>query len=160
MPSEKRRKDVTVRDEALNARLRATLQRRVLPEIAKAHQFAATHIERYLIGCYAAEDGAHFGAHRDNITKGTAHRKFAVSINLNDDFEGGEVFFPEYGERGFKPAAGGAVVFSCSLLHAVKPMRSGRRYAFLPFLYDDEGARIREQNITFVQRGAPVRADV
>ena len=91
-----------------------------------------------------AEDKAHFRAHRDNTTKGTAHRRFAVSVNLNDDFEGGEVSFPEFSPRGYKPPVGGAVVFSCSLLHAVSQVTRGRRYAFLPFLYDDAAARIRE----------------
>lgn len=152
-PTAKRRKDHTIADKGVRVRLHADLQRRVLPEIAKVHHFRATYIERYLIGCYAAEDQAHFGAHRDNSTKGTAHRKFAVSVNLNDDFEGGELMFPEYGERGFKPSAGGAVVFSCSLLHAVRPVTRGRRYAFLPFLYDEDGARLREQNKQFVAGG-------
>ncbi|MGO4843493.1 2OG-Fe(II) oxygenase, partial [Rhizobiaceae sp. 2RAB30] len=83
-----------------------------------------------------SENGGHFRAHRDNTTKGTAHRRFAVSINLNSDFDGGEVSFPEYGPRSFKPPVGGAVIFSCSLLHAVSPVTRGKRYAFLPFLYD------------------------
>jgi predicted 2-oxoglutarate/Fe(II)-dependent dioxygenase YbiX len=103
-------------------------------------------MERYIVSCYAAEDGAHFRAHRDNTTKGTAHRRFAVSVNLNDDFDGGEVSFPEYGPRSFKAPPGGAVVFSCSLLHAVSKVTRGRRYAFLPFLYDDEAAKLREAN--------------
>jgi predicted 2-oxoglutarate/Fe(II)-dependent dioxygenase YbiX len=93
--------------------------RRVVPQIQKAHQFKVTRMERYIVSCYAAEDEAHFRAHRDNTTKGTAHRRFAVSVNLNDDFDGGEVSFPEYGKRSFKAPPGGAVVFSCSLLHAV-----------------------------------------
>src|SRR5215207_10720033 len=75
----------------------------------------------------AAEDGR---AHRDNTTKGTAHRWFAVSINLNSESEGGEVSFPEYGPRSFKPPPGGAVVFSCSILHGVskrcRSLTSGR----------------------------------
>jgi len=33
-----------------------------------------------------------------------------------------------------------------ALLHAVSPVTRGRRYAFLPFLYDDEAAKIREAN--------------
>ena len=65
-------------------------------------------MERYIISYYSAEDSAHFRAHRDNTTKGTAHRRFAVSINLNSEFEGGEVSFPEYGPRSFKPPPGGA----------------------------------------------------
>jgi predicted 2-oxoglutarate/Fe(II)-dependent dioxygenase YbiX len=114
------------------------------------HQFQVTRMERYIVSCYAAEDGGHFRAHRDNTTKGTAHRRFAVSINLNGDFDGGEVSFPEYGPRSFKAPPGGAVVFSCSLLHAVSQVTRGRRYAFLPFLYDDAAARIREENNRFL----------
>ena len=110
-------------------------------------------MERYIVACYSAEDGGHFQAHRDNTTKGTAHRRFAVSINLNAEFEGGEVNFPEYGPRSFKPPPGGAVVFSCSLLHAVSKVTSGRRYAFLPFLYDDAAARVREQNNAYLGEG-------
>ncbi len=153
------RKDYVISNPADKARLNAYLQRRVLPEIEKIHQFRATHIERHLIGCYAAEDGGHFGAHRDNITLGTAHRRFAVSVNLSDDFDGGELGFPEYGETTFKPASGGAVVFSCSLLHRVTPVTAGRRYAFLPFVYDEAGARIRKQNAAFLEGAPPAAHD-
>lgn len=146
----KRRRDHLLPEGNERKNVNALIQRRILPEIAKIHQFKVTRIERYLVACYAAEDNAHFRPHRDNTTKGTAHRRFAVSINLNDDFDGGEVVFPEYGERGFRPSAGGAVVFSCSLLHAVTQVTRSRRYAFLPFLYDDEAAQIREQNLQFV----------
>ena len=43
----------------------------------------------------AAEDVGHFRPHRDNGQGLTAHRRFAVSINLTGDFEGGAVGFPE-----------------------------------------------------------------
>ena len=142
----KRRKDYTIEDPELIQKTRAMIRRRVVPEIQKVHQFKVTRMERYIVSCYAAEDGGHFRAHRDNTTAGTAHRRFAVSINLNGEFEGGRISFPEYGPRDFKPPIGGAVVFSCSLLHAVSPVTKGRRYAFLPFLYDDEAAKIREAN--------------
>lgn len=149
----KRRKDFDIADPAVVQQCRARFIRRVVPEIKKAHQFEVTRMERFLVGCYRAEDEAHFRAHRDNTTKGTAHRRFAVSVNLNDDFDGGEVSFPEYGPRSFKPAPGGAVVFSCSLLHAVSKVTRGQRYAFLPFLYDDAAARIREANNQFLGDG-------
>lgn len=142
----KRRRDHIIEDEALIAETQRRVKRRINPELLKIHQFTATRMERYLVACYAAEDGGHFRAHRDNTTAGTAHRRFAVSINLNEEFEGGEVSFPEYGPRGFKPPVGGAVIFSCSLLHQVSPVTRGRRYAFLPFLYDEAAARLREAN--------------
>src|SRR5262249_14991208 len=139
-----------IADQEMVKQIQARFTRRIVPEILKVHQFKVTRMERYIVACYAAEDEAHFGAHRDNTTKGTAHRRFAVSVNLNDEFEGGEVSFPEYGPRGFKPPSGGAVVFSCSLLHAVTNVTRGRRYAFLPFLYDDAAAKIREANNAFL----------
>ena len=149
-PSHKRRRDYNIEDQAIIQVTQARVKRRILPEIAKVHQFHANRMERYIVGCYTAEDGGHFRAHRDNTTKGTAHRRFAISINLNNDFEGGEISFPEYGPRSFKPPPGGAVVFSCSLLHAVSKVTRGRRYAFLPFVYDDAAAKLRQQNNAFL----------
>ena len=149
-PGRKRRRDLIVEDESVILAVQRRIKRRIVPEIARLFFFDATRIERYLVGCYTAEDGGHFAAHRDNTTRGTAHRRFAVSINLNDDFDGGDVCFPEYGPRGFKPPVGGAVVFSCSLMHAVSAVTRGRRYAFLPFLYDDAAARIRAANNQFL----------
>ncbi len=148
-PSFKSRSDYTLteKDKDMMARTQAAVVRRVVPEIRKVHQFNVTRMERYIVGCYTAEDGGHFRAHRDNTTAGTAHRRFAVSINLNDDFDGGTLSFPEYGQRQFKPPAGAAVVFSCSLLHAVAPVTRGKRYAFLPFLYDDAAAELRQANL-------------
>lgn len=149
-PSHKRRKDFEIADQELIRQTQARIIRRVAPEILKAYNFKATRMERYIVSCYAAEDGGHFRPHRDNTTKGTAHRRFAVSINLNADFDGGQVGFPEYGSRGYKAPPGGAVIFPARLLHAVSKVTRGRRYAFLPFLYDDEAAKIREANNRFL----------
>lgn len=146
----KKRKDCLIRDQELVAEIQRRIMRRVAPEILKVHQFRVTRMERYVVGCYSSEDGGHFRPHRDNTTKGTAHRRFALSVLLNDDYEGGEISFPEYGSRGYKPAAGGAVVFSCSLLHKVEKVTAGRRFVFVPFLYDDEAARQREANNAFL----------
>ena len=44
-------------------------------------------------------------------------------------------------------------MFSCPLLHAVSAVTRGRRYAFLPFIYDDEAARIREANNAHLGEG-------
>jgi len=142
----KRRSDVHIDDDDLRDIIQQKVVRRVVPEIRKAHNFEVTRMERYIIGCYDSATKGHFRPHRDNTTKGTAHRRFALSINLNDDFDGGEVSFPEYGPRGFKAPPGGAVIFSCGLLHEVSQVTRGKRYAFLPFLYDDAAAQIRLQN--------------
>lgn len=159
-PGFKQRKDYTIDNREIIAALQRRILRRIVPEITKVHQFNITRMERYIVSCYAAEDGGHFSAHRDNTTKGTAHRRFAVSVNLNDDFEGGEVNFPEYGRRSFKAPPGGAVVFSCSLLHKVGKVTKGKRYAFLPFLYDDAAAQLRAENAGYIGEAGSRSADV
>jgi peroxiredoxin/predicted 2-oxoglutarate/Fe(II)-dependent dioxygenase YbiX len=155
----KRRRDYLIEHKDLIQQIRNRFMRSVVPELLKAYQYRATRMERHLVGCYRAEDGGHFTVHRDNTTKGTAHRRFAASVNLNSDFDGGEVRFPEYGPRSFKPPPGGAVVFSCSLLHSVSRVTRGRRYAFLPFLYDDDAAAIREGNNQFLGDGVAAYGD-
>lgn len=140
----KSRADYRITDGALKKLLRDRVRTRVSPEIKKIHQFTVTRMERYIVGCYEAEEGGHFAAHRDNSTSGTAHRRFALSVNLNDAFDGGEISFPEYGRRSFKAPPGCGIVFSCSLMHAVSRVTAGRRYAFLPFLYDEAAAEQRE----------------
>ena len=145
------RSDHVLDDQGLLQAARARLARRLAPQIQRAFQFKVTRIERDIVACYDAKEGGFFRAHRDNTTPGTAHRRFAVTINLNAEaYEGGDLVFPEFGSRPYRAPTGGAVVFSCSLLHAALPVTKGRRYAYLPFLYDDEAARIREANLEHV----------
>jgi len=142
----KRRKDYAIEDPELLAQLKWSVARRVLPEIEKLFFMKISQIERHIVGCYSAEDGGRFLPHTDNGPGLTAHRRFAVSINLCDDFDGGEVVFPEYNTIGYKAAAGWAIVFPCAILHAVQRVTRGARYAYLPFVYDEAGARIRDEN--------------
>ncbi|HKP78698.1 MAG TPA: 2OG-Fe(II) oxygenase [Phenylobacterium sp.] len=148
----KRRRDVNLQGDAeLRVEIAARIQRAVLPMIRRTYQFRATRIERYIVACYDAEEGGFFNPHRDNETLATAHRRFACSINLNAEaFEGGDLRFPEFGPRTYRPPTGGAVVFACNLQHEATPVSRGRRYAFLPFFYDEEGHRIRQQNLAFL----------
>jgi len=147
----KRRSDKEIEDVALRTTCMARIHDRVAPEILKAFQFHATRIERHIVACYDGQTGGHFRPHRDNTTKGTAHRRFAVSVVLNSgEFEGGRLRFAEYGQQTYSPPVGGAVVFSCSLLHEATPVTRGQRYCYLPFLYDDTAAKIREENAGFI----------
>lgn len=144
----KSRKDATIEDEAFRLELRQRLETRLIRQIHRAFQFNATRIERYIVARYTAEEGGYFRAHRDNTTTGTAHRQFACSINLNaEEFDGGDLRFPEFGTRTYRPPTGGAVVFSCSLLHEATPVTRGKRYAFLPFFFDEAGEQIRLKNL-------------
>lgn len=146
----KRRHDVTIVHDQMSAIVRERLQTRLFPMIRRFFGWQATQIERYLICRYDAEDAGFFMAHRDDVTRGTAHRKFAVSINLNEDYDGGDLRFPEFGRHIYRPSAGGAAVFCCSMLHEATPVTRGRRYVVVPFLYDEDGARLREANLSFV----------
>lgn len=143
----KRRNDCLIEDEKLRE---ATMQRiywRLAPMIERAFMWRPTRMERYLVARYDSEGGGFFKPHRDNTTNGTAHRRFAVTINLNaDEYEGGDLRFPEFGSRTYRAPTGGAVVFACALLHEATPVTRGERYAFLPFLYDDAAAKVREAN--------------
>jgi peroxiredoxin/predicted 2-oxoglutarate/Fe(II)-dependent dioxygenase YbiX len=147
----KRRSDYHILEPEIIQKASDRLQRCLMPEIKKAFQFDATHVERYMVACYDSTSGGFFRRHRDNTTRGTAHRQFAVTINLNaEEFEGGDLAFPEFSRRTYRAPTGGAIVFSCSLSHQALVVTRGKRYVFLPFLYNDEGARIREENRVYL----------
>lgn len=147
----KKRRDYLISNQQLLEQINHMILRRVKPEIEKAFQFSITRFERHLVACYEAEQGGFFNRHRDNTSKGTAHRRFAMSLNLNTgDYEGGYLRFPEYGSQLYRPNTGEAVIFSCSLLHEATPITSGRRFTLLSFFYNDEDARLRAQNQSYV----------
>ena len=119
--------------------LSSVVGRRVLPEVQKAFAFRATRFEGFKIACYDAATGGFFRPHRDNLTPSTAHRVFALTLNLNDGYEGGQLRFPEYGNQLYRPDAGAALVFSCAHLHEVLDVTAGRRFVLLSFLYGEPG---------------------
>jgi predicted 2-oxoglutarate/Fe(II)-dependent dioxygenase YbiX len=110
---------------------------RVLPEIFKVFQYRVTRYESLRMACYQGARGGYGHGHRDNVPPHT-HRRFAMSINLNtEEFEGGELRFPEFGDVRYRPASGTAIVFSSSLVHEALQVTSGTRYVFLVFLFGD-----------------------
>jgi predicted 2-oxoglutarate/Fe(II)-dependent dioxygenase YbiX len=121
------------------------MTRRVLGEIRRVHHMEIIGHEAFRIGCYEAAEKGFFGRHRDNATPYTAHRRYALTLNLNQDYEGGELRFPEYGRMLYRPPAGGAVVFSCALLHEALPVTAGRRFVLLSFFFDRDGARQEQE---------------
>jgi predicted 2-oxoglutarate/Fe(II)-dependent dioxygenase YbiX len=140
----KSRRDYMIEEPEIRERILSALERRLFPEVRKAFQFRPSGVERYLIGCYSADEHGHFGSHRDNMTKMTSHRQFAVTLNLNaEEYEGGGLRFPEYDRRIYRPPTGSALVFSCTLMHEATPVTRGRRYCVLPFLENAEAAQVR-----------------
>jgi predicted 2-oxoglutarate/Fe(II)-dependent dioxygenase YbiX len=133
----KRRRDHTVADADLLRELSSVIGARVMPEVAKAFAFRATRFEGFKLACYDASTGGFFRAHRDNLSSSTAHRVFALTLNLNDAYDGGQLRFPEYGNQLYRPDAGAALVFSCAHLHEVLDVTAGRRFVLLSFLYGE-----------------------
>ena len=135
----KSRRDAFIGDEDLEQEVISMLARRVLPEIAKAFHYPVTRFERLKLVCYPADAGGHFAAHRDSTSPATMHRRFALTVNLNEEaYEGGDLVFPEYGTARYRPESGGAVVFSGNHAHLVTPVTRGDRYALVSFMFGDD----------------------
>jgi predicted 2-oxoglutarate/Fe(II)-dependent dioxygenase YbiX len=111
---------------------------RIVPEIFKAFQYRITKYEALRMARYEGHRGGHSHGHRDNVAP-YLYRRFAMSINLNtDDFHGGELRFPEFGDQRYRPETGTAIVFSSSLLHEAMHVTAGRRFVFLAFLFGEQ----------------------
>ena len=137
----KKRMDHVIFDPKIAQRIQFYFSRRLVPEVAKAFHFRVLRAENYRIGCYEATgDGGYFRRHRDTGRPNTDHRRYAISLNLNGDFEGGFLRFPEYGPQCYLPPTGGGVVFSCSLLHEALPVTSGRRFGLFTFFSGEQMA--------------------
>ena len=133
--AKKKRRDTELTAESpLYAEVLSLLSGRVVPEIKRAFQADIANADRILIARYD-DTGGYFKRHRDNAAPHTAFREFAISLNLNThQYEGGEILFPEYDDARYNPPAGGAIVFSASLLHEAAPVTRGSRYVLLSFL--------------------------
>lgn len=131
------RRDAPIHDAALHQAFMRRMSQAVVPRIHVALCYHFTRVEYLKISCYDAKSGGgHLVAHRDNTTPDVAHRRFAMTLLLNDAFEGGRLRFPEYAMTPISAPAGAAIIFSCGLLHRVTPVSSGARYAALAFLFN------------------------
>ena len=147
------RRDHFIRDPALLEAIRVRLRSRVVPEIFRSTYYRVTHFEEFKVVCYEAADGGHFAPHRDNNNLSAAHRRFAMTLNLNTgEYEGGELTFPEFGPHLYRPAAGDAVIFSCALAHQALPVTAGRRFVLLSFLFGDEAQAMRQSRESALQQ--------
>jgi len=129
------RVDLIIKDQNTLAILDERIFGRVAPMIKKAFAFDVTRRENLHIARYVGERGGLAMGHRDNTEPPGAHRRFALSMSLNDDYEGGEIAFNEFSPRGYRVPAGTAMVFSSSLLHEVRETTSGVRYNLISHLF-------------------------
>jgi predicted 2-oxoglutarate/Fe(II)-dependent dioxygenase YbiX len=132
-------RQVSIAESDLKSRIEERIHRRLAPEMLKALRYEVRDIESWFVAAYEAADGGRFRAHRDNVAP-LQHRQFTLTINLNaEDYEGGDLRFPEYGTDTYRAPTGGAIVFASSLLHEVTLLRRGRRYGLVAFLVDPRG---------------------
>ncbi len=143
--SHKIRRDHFMKRGPLEEKVKAAMAHRVIPMMKQAFNYDVSRREDFRIACYDASRGGYFRPHRDNTTSGTAHRRFAMSLLLNDDYDNGWLRFPEYGPHLYRPPMGAAVVFSCSLLHEATDVTAGKRFVLLSFLYGEKEAKAREE---------------
>ncbi len=149
----KRRQDMIIAAPELRQSIRSHIVTRLAPAISRFFQFEVTRMDRHIVCCYDNAVGGHFFRHRDNVNAGARHRRFAATINLNSDYDGCDLIFPEFGRRTYRAPVGGAIVFSTGGLHEVTPITRGRRYAFVPFLYGEADAAQRKSNNALLHDG-------
>ncbi|NQW11642.1 MAG: 2OG-Fe(II) oxygenase [Alphaproteobacteria bacterium] len=132
----KRNQEHVIRDPELQRVVVQQIGPRVVNEIQKVFNYRhPLRFEMLTVLSYDASRQDFFGPHRDNL-RSEQRRRFALSLNLNDGYEGGELVFPEYGPHRFAPPKGAGAVFSCELLHQALPVTKGRRFVLTTFMIE------------------------
>lgn len=129
-------RQISLTDAALKARVEDRIRRRLAPEVFTALRYRVREIESYIVTAYDAAEAGRFRVHRDNLPP-LQRRQFTFAINLNaEDYDGGELRFPEYGTETYRAPTGGAIVFASSLLHEVTLLTRGRRYVMVAWFVE------------------------
>ena len=118
-------------DRELEIEIDNKLSRSVFPEIRKIFYFDVHYRESYKICCYNSETGGRFHPHRDTPAP-YQHRRYAMSLFLNDDYEGGDFELPEYNFK-IKPKANSALIFPGISSHKVNEVKKGARRVIITF---------------------------
>jgi predicted 2-oxoglutarate/Fe(II)-dependent dioxygenase YbiX len=130
----KSRLDVTV-ESPLREVLGERLLRHVVPGVRDAFGFEPSGLEAPKLVRYDAGRGR-FGPHRDNATPVCTHRRVAITCNLNAGrYQGGRLAFPELDTPPLDPPKGAVLAFDAGLVHEVRLVTAGQRYALLTFLF-------------------------
>lgn len=137
-------------DVELTKRIDNKLSRTVLPELRKIFYFDAKHREDYKICSYDGVTSGRFHVHRDTPAP-QQHRRYAMSLLLNDDYEGGELYLPEYDIK-VKPKANTAIIFPGISAHQVLEVTKGSRMAVITFFSSDLKERYRMKSHFFDER--------
>jgi hypothetical protein len=81
--------------------------------------------------------GGAIGPHIDKNHKNPLNTMdWSVLFYLNDDYEGGEISFPDL-DITIKPTAGSALVFPCTANHAALEVKSGEKYYIFMVIHSE-----------------------
>jgi len=125
--------EVAITDNLVNRDIQNYFAGRLLPELAKAFRFQVTGFERNRVISYSAKRNEQFRRHRDGGPAQSRQRAFVLTLNLNDDYDGGESLFPEYGHGRYRPSLGAGLVFSSALLHQAAPVVKNQKFSLVTF---------------------------
>ena len=117
-----------VEDAALAKEVGQVMLRRVGPEVEKVFDFEDIVIEDVKIRRDAAGPEASLERRHDIVEIVGVERRFALLLDLEAaGYEGGGFAFPEYAPHVYRPASGGALIYSAALLVEIRPPASGQR---------------------------------
>ena len=85
--------------------------------------------------------GEHFPYHSDSVTD--IYNVFGLVFYLNDDYTGGELDYQDL-NISVKPKANSMLIHRAHLIHGVKEVTNGTRYAVSSFVEGDKTTAIRE----------------
>ncbi|MDF1793114.1 MAG: 2OG-Fe(II) oxygenase [Thalassobaculaceae bacterium] len=132
----KRNREHVVTDPEMQRTVAQQIGPRVMNEIQKVFNFRSPlRFEMLTVLGYGDDRKDFFAPHRDSL-RSERRRRFAVSLNLNEGYVGGELTFPEYGPHLYAPPKGAGAVFGCEVLHEAKPVTKGQRWVLTTFLID------------------------
>jgi hypothetical protein len=116
------------RDRAKKLRMRELVYRQI--DLIKQHFGYSGPLYPETVNLVSWPPGLEMTPHVDQDL-GFEQRMFAAVGYLNDDYEGGEIYFPEIGQS-IKPKAGMMVAFHCGPRHrhGVRATQGSLRYTF------------------------------
>jgi Rps23 Pro-64 3,4-dihydroxylase Tpa1-like proline 4-hydroxylase len=123
-------RDVLVARETFSREVEQTLKLpQVLDEInrlfgLRLRSYSGYVASRYHVGC-------HIKAHCDTDFLNT-RRVVTAIYYLNEEYEGGEIFFPQFGPE-VRTSTGDLLLFLSEYSHGVKPILNGERYSVIWF---------------------------
>jgi predicted 2-oxoglutarate/Fe(II)-dependent dioxygenase YbiX/predicted esterase YcpF (UPF0227 family) len=140
---QKIRKDLFIKDNSLLKYIDDTFYDKMYHDI-QTNFSNIKYRERWKIGFYDNEDAGFYNLHTDTAGDTKYRVSSAVAmLSSADDYEGGELHFPDLNKK-FKLDKGDVIVFKSSLLHGVHPITKGKRHVLISFFFDDDGMKVKE----------------